>query len=257
MRLRSMFCLAFGLGLPFVFAPMGKTGTQAAEIRLLSSNGLREVMLVLGPEFERASGHKIVASYGTAAGFKRQIEAGEAFDVAVLTPPLLDDLIKQGKIVADTRATVARSGMGLMTRRGGHKPDIATADAFKRALLNAGSIAYPSEGASGVYFVALMDRLAMADALKPKLKIVANAAAVEALIEKGDAELGVLPISEILPAHGGDLIGPFPAELQGYIVMTAGVSAHAKEPAPARELIKHLTAPAALPVIKAKGMEPG
>jgi molybdate transport system substrate-binding protein len=254
MKLNRMICFVFGLGLPFAAA---QTSAQAAEIRLLCSNGLREVMLELVPQFERASGHKLNVSYGLAAAFKRQIEAGEAFDLAVLTPPLIDDLIKQGKVVADTRAVIARSGMGLMTRKGGPKPDISTADAFKRALLNAKSITYPSEGASGLYFVGLMDRLALAEPLKPKLKIVPNGAAVEALIEKGEAELGILPVSEILPLHGADLIGPFPAEVQGYIIMTAGVGTSAKQAGPARDLIKHLMAPGALPVIKAKGMEPG
>jgi molybdate transport system substrate-binding protein len=254
MKITRIISLAFGLGLPFVVAHMS---AQAAEIRLLCSNGLREVMLELVPQFERASGHKINVSYGLAAAYKRQIEAGDAFDVAVLTPPLIDDLIKQGKVVAETRSVIARSGMGLMTRKGGQKPDISTGDAFKRALLNAKSITYPSEGASGLYFVGLMDRLALAEPLKAKLKIVPNGAAVEGLVEKGEAELGILPVSEILPLHGVDLIGPFPAEVQGYIVMTAGVSANAKQAGPARDLIKHLMAPAMLSVIKAKGMEPG
>ena len=229
MKPHRMICLAFGLGLPFVLGLMNAT---AAEIRLLCSNGLREVMADLGGEFERATGHKIVASYGTAAGFKRQIEAGEPFDLTVLTPPLLDDLISQGRVLSELRTLVARSGMGLMTRKGGAKPDIATAGTFTRTLLGAKSIAYPSEGASGAYFVGLMDRLAITEALRPKLKIVPNAAAVEGVIERGEAELAVLPISEILPAHGGDLVGPFPAELQGYVIMTAGVSANAKQAGP-------------------------
>jgi molybdate transport system substrate-binding protein len=254
MKTHRMICLALALGLPFALAPMT---AHAAEIRLLCSNGLREVMEVLAPQFERASGHKLNISFGLAAAYKRQIDAGETFDLTVLTPPLIDDLIKQGKVVADTRAVIARSGMGLLTRKGGPRPDIATADAFKRALTSAKSITYPSEGASGIYFVALLDRLAMAETLKPKLKPVPNAAAVEATVVKGEAELGILPISEILSEHGVELIGPFPAEVQGYIVMTAAVSANAKQAGPARDLIKHLTAPGAIPVIKSKGMEPG
>ena len=254
MKLHRIMCLALGLALPFALAPVS---AQAAEIRLLCSNGLREVMEVLAPQFERASGHKLVISFGLAAAFKRQIDAGEVFDMTVLTPPLIDDLIKQGRVVADTRAVIARSGMGLLTRKGAPKLDIATTDAFQRTLVNAKSITYPSEGASGIYFVGLIDRLAMADKLKSKLKPVPNAAAVEATIAKSEAEIGILPLSEILPEHGVELIGPFPAEVQGYIVMTAAVSANAKQAGPARELIKHLTAPAAVPVIKAKGMEQG
>jgi len=254
MKLYRAIWLAIGLGLPFVVAPVS---AQAAEIRLLCSNGLREVVEALVPQFERASGHKLNITFGQAAVFKRQIDAGEAFDLTVLTPPLIDELIKQAKVAADTRTVIARSGMGLLTRKGGPKPDIATADAFKRALLDAKSITYPSGGASGIYFVELMDRLAMAETLKPKLKPVPNAAGVEAIIAKGEAEIGVLPISEILPEHGVELIGPSPQGVQGYVIMTAAVSANAKQAGPARELIKHLTAPAAVPVIKSKGMEPG
>src|SRR5437867_12677730 len=123
METRRMIALTFALGLPFVLAPLS---VQAAEIRLLCSNGLREVMEVLAPQFERASGHKLVISFGLAAAFKRQIDTGEAFDLTVLTPPLIDDLIKQGRVVADTRTVIARSGMGLLTRKGGQKPDLAT-----------------------------------------------------------------------------------------------------------------------------------
>lgn len=230
---------------------------QAAEIRLSCSNGLREVVQEVGPPFERASGHKLVTSFGTAAGLKRQIDAGAAFDLAVLTPPLIDELIAQGRVVAATRTVIARSGMGLMIRKGATKPDIATPNSFKRTLLAASSIAYPGQGASGIYFVALMDRLALAEVLRPKLRIVPNATAVEGLIANGEAELGVLPISEILPAHGGELIGPFPDEVQGHIVMIAAVATNATQAGPAQDFIRHLTTPAALAVIVAKGMEPG
>jgi molybdate transport system substrate-binding protein len=259
MTTRRVMCLAMGLALPFVVAPMrlATTSAEAAEIRVLCSNGLREVMEVLVPQFERASGHKLNITFGLAAAFKRQIDGGEAFDLTVLTPPLIDDLIKQAKVVADTRTVIARSGMGLLTKKGAPKPDISTADAFKRTLTNAKSITYPSEGASGIYFVGLIDRLAMAESLKPRLKPVPNAAAVEATIVKGEAELGILPVSEIIPEHGVELIAPFPPEVQGYIVMTAAVSASARQAGPARDLIKFLTAPAAAPVIKEKHMEPG
>jgi molybdate transport system substrate-binding protein len=254
MRTKRKFCLALAFGAPLVF---GAVKAEAAEIRVLCSNGLREVMEALVPQFEKASGHKLNITFGLAAAFKRQIDGGEAFDLTVLTPPLIDDLIKQSKVVADSRTVIARSGMGLLTKKGGPKPDISTGDAFKRTLTTAKSITYPSEGASGIYFVSLIDRLAMAEALKPKLKPVPNAAAVEAIVVKGDAEFGILPISEIIPEHGVELIAAFPREVQGYIVMTAAVSANAKQAGPARDLVKFLTAPAAAPTIKEKHMEPG
>jgi molybdate transport system substrate-binding protein len=230
---------------------------QAAEIRVLCSNGLREVVQELGPQFERASDHKLNITFGLASRFKQQIEGGEAFDVTVLTPAFVDELIKQGKIVPDSRTVIARTGMGILTRKGGPKPDISTGDAFKRMLINTKAFAYPSEGASGAIFLSLIERLGLAETLKPKLKPVPNAAAVEAIVEKGEAEFGVLPISEILPAHGIELVAPFPAEVQSHLLMTAGVGAKAKEPLAARDLLKHLTAPTNHPAIKAKGMEPG
>jgi len=150
MKLHRVIGLAIGLTLPVA---LGSFSAQAAEIRVLCSNGLREVMEALLPQFEKASGHKLNITFGLAAAFKRQIDAGEAFDLTVLTPPLIDDLIKNAKVVADSRTVVARAGMGLLTRKGGPRPDIGNSEAFKRALLQAKSIAYPSEGASGVYFV--------------------------------------------------------------------------------------------------------
>src|SRR5438552_5677815 len=150
---------------------LGQSGiAEAAEIRVLCSNGLKAVMEDLAPQFERATGNKVVVEYGLAAGFKQQIEAGKPFDLAVLTPPLIDDLIKQGKMAADSRVVIARTGLGLMIRAGAHKPDVSTTEVFKRSLLGAKSIAFAKEGASGVAFVALIERLKIADTLKARLK---------------------------------------------------------------------------------------
>jgi molybdate transport system substrate-binding protein len=142
------------------------SAAQAAEIRVLCSNGLQAVMENLAPQFERTSGHKVVVTFGLAAGFKQQIEKGEAFDLAVLTPPMIDDLIKQGKMAADSRTVIARTGLGLMIRAGAKKPDVSTTDAFKRSLAGAKGIAFAKEGASGVAFTATIERLGIAESLK-------------------------------------------------------------------------------------------
>jgi molybdate transport system substrate-binding protein len=228
---------------------------SAAEITVLCSNGIKAVMEDLVPKFEKATGHKVVMEYGLAAVLKQRIESGAAFDLAILTPPLVDDLIKQGKLAADSRTTLARSGLGLLIRAGGHKRDVSTTDAFKRTLVEAKSVAYARVGASGVYFAELIQKLGIADALKSKSKLTATGEEVGESVARGDVELGVLPLSEILPVKGTELLGMFPADVQNYIVMTAGVSAGARQGQVARELIKFVTAPAALPVIKAKGME--
>lgn len=253
MNINRMGSTVAALALLFILGQVSVA--DAAEITVLCSNGLKTVMEDLAPKFERATGHKVIVKFGLAAVFKQQIEAGEPFDVAVLTPPLIDDLIKQGKVTADTRAVIARTGLGILIRAGARKPDLGTGEAFKRALLDAKSIAYAKEGASGVYFAGLIQRLGIAEALKSKISPTATAEEVGKVVTGGQVELGVLPLSEILPVRGAELGGMFPAEVQSYIVMTAGVSSSARQSNAAKDLIKFLMAPAALPVIKAKGME--
>ncbi len=226
----------------------------ADEIIVLCSNGLKAVVEDLAPKFEASTQHKLVVKYGLAASLEQRIKDGEAFDVAFVTPAVMDDLIADGRISRDTRATVARSGLALAIRAGTRKPDIATADAFKRALLNAKSIAYAKAGASGVLFAALIQRLGIAGDLQSKSRLTATGEEVSAAVVKGDVELGVLPLSEILPVTGEEPV-MFPADVQRYIVMVGGVGAASKHAVAARALIQFLTAPAALPVLKAKGME--
>src|SRR5262249_30997341 len=148
------------------------------------------------------------------------------------------DLIKQGKMAADTRAVIARTGLGIMIRAGAKKPDVSTTDAFKRSLLGAKSIAFAKEGASGVAFAALIDKLGIADTLKSKLKPTSTGEEVNSLVTGGGAEFGVLPLSEILPVRGAELGGMFPNDVQSYIVMAGAVGSNAKQGAAARDLLK-------------------
>jgi molybdate transport system substrate-binding protein len=241
--------LAFALGL---------AGTaHAADIKIICSNGFQAVMHELGPQFERTTGHRLVVSYGLAAVLGKQIEGGEAFDLAILAPPQIDALIKQGRIAADSRIVLARSGIGVMVRTGAPKPDISTVDGFKRALLNAKSIAYPPQGQSGIYLAGLIERLGLTEALKTKLMPIASGPLTGETVAKGEAEIGITPIGELLAVKGVALVGPLPAEVQNYIVQTAGVSAVAAEGAAARDFLKFLMAPTNRHVIAEKGMEPG
>ena len=229
----------------------------AAEIKILSSTGVRGVLVELGQQFESATGHKLVMEYDVFAVLKRKIDAGDTFDIAILSPALIDDLIKQGKVAADTRVTVGRTGMGVAVRRGASQPDIGSVEAFKRALLNAKSVGYPKEGASGVHFLSVLDRLGIAGDMKPKLKPFEGGGPPVQPFAAGEPEL-VVGGTTLFPAMpGAEPVGSFPPELQTYMVFTAAVSATAKEPEAATALIRFLTAPAAVPVIKAKGMEPG
>jgi len=243
----TIFVATTLLGLPSI--------TEAAEIRVFCSNGIREVMQELVPQFERATKHTVIITYGLSAVLKRQIDAGESFDVAVLTPALIDDLIKQGKIAASTRTSVARSGMALAIRMGATKPDMRTSEALKRTLLASKSITYAQEGASSGFFNELIHKLGLADALKSKIKLTKTGAEAGALVARGEADLAVLPVSEILPIRGVEVLGTFPPEVQGYIVMVAGVNAAIKSSDAPKEFIKFVTSPASLPIIRQKGME--
>ena len=243
-----------GFGFALVLALSG--AAQAAEIQVLSSNAMKTVLEELAPQFEKATAHKLAIKYAPAAELKARIEKGEACDVAILTTATLDDLIRQGKLAAATRADIARSGVGVAIRKGAARPDISTADAFKRALLAAKSIAYVGTGATGPNMRKIFDGFGIGDEMKAKTKLLSGVGAAEA-IAHGEAELGFTQVSEILSIAGAELAGPLPPEVQIYTVFPTAVGTGAKEAAGAQALIKFLTAPAAAPVIRAKGMEPG
>lgn len=227
----------------------------AAEIKVLSSNGVKAILDELAPQFERATGRKLVITFGVAAALKKDIEGGATFDVTILTASAIDDLIKQGKVKGPS-AMIAKSGTGVAVKAGAPKPDISTTEAFRRTLLAAKSVAYTTQGASGQYFMTVLDRLGIAAEIKAKAKTQAGGAVAE-LVARGEAELAVQQISELLPVKGADYVGPFPPELQNYTAFTAALGPATKEPAAAKALIEFLTAPSTVSVIKAKGMEPG
>ena len=227
---------------------------EAAEVKVISANPMTGVMQELGAQFERETGHKLVTKFVTGSVVKREIDAGETFDVAISNTPLIDDLVKEGKLVAGTRADVAYSGLGVGVRAGAPKPDISSVEAFKHAMLNAKSVAHSAEGASGVYFKGLLERLGIAEEMKPKLKPLSGKALAQA-VPSGEAEMIIVTI--LVVGDGAELVGPFPSELQFYNRFAAGVGASAKEAEAAKALIKFLTAPAAVAAIKTNGMEPG
>ena len=198
------------------FALLVLPATRAAaadDITVLCSNGLKAVVEDLAPKFENTTHQKLVVKYGLAASLEQRIKDGEAFDVAFVTPAVMDHLVADGRISRDTRATVARSGLALAIRTGTRKPDVSSSDAFKRALLNAKSIAYAKEGASGVLFAALIQRLGIANELQARSRLTTTGEAVSEAVVKGDVELGVLPLSEILPVKGEEPV-VFPADVQ-------------------------------------------
>jgi molybdate transport system substrate-binding protein len=226
----------------------------AEEIRVLSSVGIKTVIDVLGPQFEKATKHKVTTTFDLASVLKTRIEGGEAFDVAILTAPLVDELISKGKIASASRTEVARVGLALMIRAGAPKPDVSTVDAFRKTLLGARSVTYVTTGASGVAFLATIEKMGIADAIKAKAKPAANGEQVNANILSGASDLAVLPISEILPVRGAEVGGVFPAGVQTYVVMTAGVNPTSRS-AVAREFISYLMLAPNSAVVRNTGME--
>ena len=228
---------------------------EGADIKVLCSNGLREVVVALVPKFEQTTGNKVVLVFEPSTRLKTRIDAGEPFDLAVLTTALIDEEVKAGKLGSDSRTVIARSGLGLSIRAGARKPEIGTVDAFKRALLGARSIGYPTQGASAAPFEALVAKLGLTAQLTPKYALRDTAAQLGEDVASGRVEIGVAPVSEILPVKGVELVGPFPAGVQSYVVMTAGMNVKAREKAAAKAFVDFLTAPANRSIIKAKGME--
>jgi molybdate transport system substrate-binding protein len=250
---------AFGAALTVATLLMGSAHltsvADAAELKVLSGNGARAAVRELITQFERASGHKVSLRFEVNAELERKIKAGETFDVAVLNPPVIDELIRHGKVVAGTRADIGRAGLGVAVRAGARKPDIGSVDAFKRALLAVKAVAFPGEGASGRYFVSVVERLGIAAEMKDKLKPMAAEDTVE-VVARGDADMVVVVSSRIYDVEGVDPVGPIPAELQTRIGFAAGLGAAAREVEAANALIRFLTAPEAKPTLRAKGVEP-
>jgi molybdate transport system substrate-binding protein len=240
-----------------ILACVGAGCAQAAEIRMLVSNAVKTSLEALAPEFEKAAEQKLVITFGASSELKTEIDRGAAFDVAILTPALIDALIKDGKVSVAGRADIARAPFGLAVLKGASKPDIGTVEGFKQALLRANSIAYVEAGAGSPYFKSLLDRLGIADQVRPKLKPQPTSNPAAKAVANRDAELGITAISEILPYAGAEMVGPLPAEIQFYSVSTAAVAANSKVGEAARAVIRFLTTPVASAVFRARGLEPG
>jgi len=227
----------------------------AAAIKILSTHAAMDVLGELGPKFERATGHRLAYSYDPAKAVRRRIENGEAFDIAIVTRPVFDILAAAGKLAPDSRADIGRSGLGVSVRKGAAKPDIGTADAFKRALLEAKSVVRSTEGTSGMYFETLLDRLGIARAMRGKI-VLGPSGRVAELVARGEAELAVQQIAELLPVAGTDYVGPFPPDLQLYSVFSAAVAAASRQREACIAFIDTLITPAAAALFKATGLEP-
>jgi molybdate transport system substrate-binding protein len=235
-------------------AALSAGSAGAAEIKLIASPGVRAALNELAPQFEKTTGHKVVMDFAVIAVLKRRIEAGEAFDVVIPGPELIDELVRQGKVAADTRAAFGRTGVGLAVRKGAPRPDISTPENLKRALLAAKAVSHSKEGQSGVHFREALNRLGIAEEMRLKLKAYDERDAAIAL-QKGELDIVASGMGVVMEMPGADFLGGLPPQVQSYVKFSIGVAAASKQPEAARALQRFLTSPAVAPALKAKGME--
>src|SRR5262245_11437771 len=234
---------------------LGCDMAQAGEIKVMMSAAFKEAYVELVPQFERTSEHKVSTIQIPSVDMMTRLKGGETVDLVIMAGDAIDALMADGKIVRGSRTDLARSGVGVAVRAGAPKPDIGSAEALKAALLAANSVAY-STGPSGVYLVGLFRRMGIADALAPKVRQV-KGEPVGAVVARGEADIGFQQVSELLPVAGITFVGPLPPEIQQITVFSAGLHTQARDPEAATALVKFLSSPAAAPVIRKTGMEPG
>ena len=248
----------------FAFALLVTAGSpaSAAEIKALVSTAMKAPFVEIAAQFEKATGHKVVAVYGPTGNLAKRIAGDELVDLVILGGGQTAELVKQGKLAAGSNTDVARAMIGAGVAKGAPKPDITSEAAFKAALLNAKSIAVTDAaggGSSGIYFAKLFAQMGIAEALKPKLKLAARGAEGYAgtFVVKGEAEFALQPIPELMAVPGIEVAGPLPGAFQNVTTYRASIPASAKEPDAAKAMIKLLAAPSAAEIYKAKGFEPG
>ena len=224
-------------------------------IRILASNSIRAVMGELVPRFERANDCRIAISYDPAKVMLARIQKGETADLVITGSGAIDELVKQGKITAGSRRVLARCRVGVAVLAGKPRPDISSVEALKRALLGAKSVAYTQDGASGMHFAGVIERLGIAEQVKAKA-VRQPGGLIGELVAAGKAEIAIQQIPELLAVPGIELVGPLPAEIQLVTVSTAGLFAGTKQAEAAQSFIQFLVTPAAAQVMQAKGLEP-
>jgi molybdate transport system substrate-binding protein len=228
------------------------------EVTLLAPGGIRAAVEQMIPAFEKKTGHKVKATFGSGLGTKRQVAAGEPFDVPIVQPPY-PEVLASGHVVAASETPLASVAVGVAVRTGQRKPDISTPDAVKRMLLAAKSISYPDPAggaAAGVSFTETLKKLGIAEQMQPKIKLAQGGAAAMDALAKGEVEIGLTFISEIITEPGVESVGALPREISTPTGLVGFLSADAKAPAAARALLTYLSSPEAAAVYKARGMQP-
>jgi molybdate transport system substrate-binding protein len=243
----------------FMFLLVIGNAAEAAEIKVLSAIGMQAVREDLGPKFERATKHKLAITFVTMGEAVKLVQAGETADVVVIPQQGIDSMVKDGKAAAGNVTVVARSGLGVAVRKGAPKPDISSPEALKRTLLAARSISYTDPatgGASGIHFAKVLDRLGIANEMKPKTVFPPKPGLDGVLVANGEAEIAVNQFQVLRQVAGIEIVGPLPGDLQDTIVFSAAIMGGTKNAEASKALVDFLRTPEAAAVIKAKGMEP-
>jgi molybdate transport system substrate-binding protein len=251
MKMTAALALSGAIGLAMLAG-----AASAAEIRVIGSPGTREPYSRLVPEFEKATGNKVITTWGGVTAVAKRVADGETADVVMLPAAQIDELIKLGKVRPDSRVNVASCGIGVVNKAGAPKVDISSADSIKKALLAAKSFAY-SAGPSGLHIEKLIRNWGIYDAVKGKIVPPRPNVRIGEMVAAGEAEIGFQQVSELLPVKGVDYLGALPADIQDITVFSAGVHSGATAADAGRALLRFLTAPEAAPVIRKTGMEPG
>ena len=234
------------------------SSARADEVSLVAPGGIRAAVEKMIPDFEKKTGHKVKATFGSGLGTKQQVARGEPFDVPIVQPPY-PEVIASGNVVARTETPLATVAVAVAVRKGAPKPDISTAEAVKRMLLAAKAISYPDPAggaAAGVSFGKTLEKLGLAERLKPKIKLAMGGAAAMAMVAKGEADIGLTFLSE-MDDPGVDAVGALPREISTPTALVGFLSAHAKAPEAAKALLKYLSSSDAAKVYRASGMQPG
>jgi molybdate transport system substrate-binding protein len=233
----------------------------AIDIRVLSTTAMKTVFEALSPAFERATGNRLAVVLGPSLRLERQLGEGEAADVAIVSENGARDLVGQGRLVAGSTMEIAKSSIGVAVQKGAPKPDISTVEGFRRAMLAAKSIACSKPaggGQSGVHIARVFADLGITEQMAAKSKYGEGGAAGLAglVLTRGEADIGIQQMAELMAVDGIDVVGPLPAEIQMVTPFVAAIPVNASHPVAAKAVIAFLTTPEAKRVLKAKGLEP-
>jgi len=251
-RLKAAAIAAAALGLFLHWVPEAK-GEEA--LRVLVSNGMKAAIEELHPKLESAAGCPIELKYNSSPAVKKQIEAGEEFDLTLITSEAIVDLIRQSKLAGESKTDLVRSELGIGIRKGAARPDIRTIETLKQTLLATKSITYPQDGAGRGYVEKMFERMGIAAKVQPKIMLAPSSGASTQNIATGKAEMVITLYSEIVPVPGVEILGPLPGEFQYHIRFSGAVGAKSKHTGPAKAMLSYLAGPSAAAALKAKGLD--